>query len=98
MLISVQAASSKPVDTAAMYLDLLKRCLTGTVSEDSDFIIGFSHRNRPGLKRRVAGLVGRLLSRAGFELIRKRPYNTLLREVGGDWPPRRVDDRPKTDG
>ena len=43
-----------------------------------------------GIRRRVATLVGLAFSKAGFELIRKRPYRADLREIGGDWPPRSV--------
>lgn len=75
-------------DTTKLYLDLLKRTLTGVVAEDSDDILGVSHRNQPGLRRRAASLVGTAFSKAGFELVRKRPYNARLREYGGDWPAR----------
>jgi O-methyltransferase len=76
------------IDAASLYLDVLKRSLTGALSEDSDDIFGLSHRNQPGLRRRVATLVGTAFSKAGFELVRKRPYDPQIREFGGDWPAR----------
>ena len=82
--------STAPIarDAVPLYLDLLKRTLTGVVAEDSDDILGVSHRNQPGMRRRVATLVGTAVSKAGFELVRKRPYDAQLREHGGDWPAR----------
>lgn len=81
-------ASTTSLDAGSLYLDLLKRSLTGALSENSDDVLGLSHRNQPGLRRRAATLVGTAVSKAGFELVRKRPYDPQIREIGGDWPAR----------
>jgi O-methyltransferase len=79
---------SSSTEATSLYLDLLKRSLIGMVSEDSDEILGMSHRDQPGFKRRAANLLGDAFSAMGMELVRKRPYQPRIREIGGDWPAR----------
>ncbi len=72
-----------------LYLDLLKRTLTGAVAEESDSILGgVATAGSPRLRKRVADAVGRLIGRAGFELAYKKPYDPELRANGLDWPAR----------
>jgi O-methyltransferase len=72
-----------------LYLDLLKRTLTGAVAEDNDSILGgVRTAGSPVLKKRVADSVGRLARRFGLELAYKKPYDPQLRAVGRDWPAR----------
>jgi O-methyltransferase len=73
----------------ALYLDLLKRTLTGAVAEDSDSILGgVRTAGSPVLKKRLADGVGRFAKRFGFELSYKRPYDPQRRTLGRDWPAR----------
>jgi O-methyltransferase len=72
-----------------LYLDLLKRTLTGAVAEDNDSILGgVRTAGSPVLKKRVADSVGRLARRFGLELAYKKPYDPELRAIGRDWPAR----------
>ena len=90
MTVGAKRQTPTATDSTSLYLDLLKGSLTGVISEDSDDIWGVSHRDQPGIRRRVATLVGLAFSKAGFELSRKRPFEPDLREIGGDWPPRSI--------
>lgn len=76
-------------DLRAAYLELMKRSLTGALTEDSDEILGHM-RAAWGYtwKRRIADVAGRLAQRYGFEIVRKRPYDAQRREFGRDWPAR----------
>jgi O-methyltransferase len=72
-----------------LYLDLLKRTLTGAVAEDNDSILGGVRTSgSPRLTKRAADTVGRLFGRLGFELSYKKPYDPELRAIGRDWPAR----------
>jgi O-methyltransferase len=75
--------------TRELYLDLLKRTLTGTVAEDNDSILGGVRTAGSTVKRKaVAHAVGRALNRFGFELAYKKPFDPELRANGRDWPAR----------
>jgi O-methyltransferase len=75
--------------TTGLYLDLLKRVLTGAVAEDNDSILGgVRTAGSPLLRKNVADRFGRLVGRFGFEIAYKKPYDAKLREVGRDWPAR----------
>jgi O-methyltransferase len=72
-----------------LYLDLLKRTLTGAVQEDNDSILGgVRTAGSPKLSKRVADSFGRLAGRFGFEVAYKKPYDPELRAKGRDWPAR----------
>jgi O-methyltransferase len=72
-----------------LYLDLLKRTLTGAVAEDNDAILGgVGGTGSPVRWKRWANQVGQLISRTGFEVVYKKPYDPEKRAVGGDWPAR----------
>ena len=76
-------------DTAPLYLDLLKRSLTGALAEDNDSILGgVRTAGSTSWKRRMGNLVGRAAARANVEIVYKKPYDPELREVGRDWPSR----------
>jgi len=73
----------------ALYLELLKRSLTGALAEDNDSILGgVRTQGSDRLRKRVANQVGQLTQRFGFEIAYKKPYDPATREVGGDWPSR----------
>lgn len=72
---------------AGLYLDLLKRSLTGALHEDNDLILGRGV-NVPSVKGKVINAVAGVLQPHGVEMVRKRPYDPAQRERGLDWPPR----------
>jgi O-methyltransferase len=78
-----------PEQLRSLYLDLLKRTLTGALAEDNDSIIGgVRTQGSPSLKKRVAGSIGQLASRFNLEIALKKPYDAQARENGLDWPVR----------
>ncbi len=78
------------VDLArGLYLDLLKRTLTGAVAEDNDSILGGVRTSgSPVFWKTWADAAGRLVGRFGFEVAYKKPYEPELRAIGRDWPAR----------
>jgi O-methyltransferase len=88
-LAHMPALEVQATDARALYLDLLKRTLTGAVAEDNDSILGGVRTSgSPVFYKRAADAVGRLASRFGFELAYKKPYDPQLRAIGRDWPAR----------
>jgi O-methyltransferase len=76
-------------DAASLYLDLLKRSLTGALAEDNDSILGgVRTAGSTSWKRRMGNLVGQTASRLNVEIVYKKPYDPTQREVGRDWPSR----------
>ncbi len=75
-------------DNTEKYLDLLRDALTGALFEDGDQIIGLNTTCRHHWSKRMAHRACRVLRKAGFEIIRKRPYSYSARENGLDWPAR----------
>ncbi len=76
-------------DATRLYLDLLKRSLTGALAEDNDSILGgVRTAGSSSLKRRAANVAGQLASRFKLEIVYKKPYDPAQREVGRDWPSR----------
>jgi O-methyltransferase len=72
-----------------LYLDMVKRSLTGALAEDNDSILGgVRTAGSPSFKKRVAGAVGDLAQKANIEISVKKPYDHSLRESGLDWPSR----------
>src|SRR2546428_14172618 len=71
-----------------LYLQLLKRTLTGAVYEDNDQILGGHTRGTGSLRHRFANRLGDFASSRGIELVRKRPYDPNLRAKGLDRPAR----------
>jgi O-methyltransferase len=85
----VTPAETRTDSTTGLYLDLLKRTLTGAVAEDNDSILGgVRTAGSTVLRKNVADAFGRLAGRFGFEIAYKKPYDATLREVGRDWPAR----------
>jgi O-methyltransferase len=74
---------------APLYLDLLKRSLTGSLAEDNDSILGgVRTAGSASWKRRLGNLVGDVAARANVEIVYKKPYDPTQRELGRDWPSR----------
>jgi O-methyltransferase len=85
----VSVAEARTDVARDLYLDLLKRTLTGAIAEDNDSILGgVRTAGSPRLGKRAADSVGRLFGRFGFELAYKKPYDPELRAHGRDWPAR----------
>lgn len=72
-----------------MYLDLVKRSLTGALAEDNDTILGGARVSpNSSLPKRAAHAVGRMANRFNLEIAYKRPYIPHNRENGYDYPER----------
>jgi O-methyltransferase len=85
----MSATETSPVLARDLYLDLLKRALTGAVQEDNDSILGgVRTAGSPVPRKRLADGAGRLFQRFGFEVAYKKPYDPELRAIGRDWPAR----------
>jgi O-methyltransferase len=76
-------------EATSLYLDLLKRSLTGALTEDNDSILGgVRTAGSRSWKRRLANFAGQAAARANVEIVYKKPYDPTSREVGRDWPAR----------
>ncbi len=72
-----------------LYLELMKRTLTGALAEDNDSILGgVRTQGSSSFKKRLADSVGRAVGRLNFEVAYRKPYDPKLRELGQDWPSR----------
>lgn len=70
-------------DPADLYLDLLVRCLTGTLDAEELHVLA----PHGGWRRRMWDQVARpVLDLAHVDLVRRRPVQAELREEGRDWP------------
>lgn len=77
--------------TRELYLDLLKRSLTGALEQDNDTILGgVRTAGMTSLKKRVANSIARGAARFDIEIAYKKAYDPAAREIGGDWPSRAV--------
>jgi O-methyltransferase len=73
----------------SLYLDLLKRSLTGALTEDNDSILGgVRTAGSRSWKRRLANFAGQAAARINVEIVYKKAYDPTSREVGRDWPAR----------
>lgn len=78
-----------PDDPVALYLDIVKRSLTGALQEDNDNILGgVRTQGSDEWHVRIANAVGKMAGRFHLELAYKKPYDPHLREIGRDWPAR----------
>jgi O-methyltransferase len=72
-----------------LYLELLKRTITGALAEDNDSILGGVRMSGSRVfSKRLANRVAQLCARFGLELAYKKPYDPELRAIGRDWPSR----------
>ena len=74
----------------ALYLELLKRSLTGALAEDNDSVLGGvrTQGTSDRIAKRLANRAGMVAQRFGFEVALKKPYDPKLREVGWTGPSR----------
>jgi len=85
----VTPAETRTEPARGLYLDLLKRTLTGAVAEDNDSILGGVRTSgSPVFWKTWADAAGTLAGRFGFEVAYKKPYDPELRAIGRDWPAR----------
>jgi O-methyltransferase len=85
----VTTTDSTTAELRSLYLDLLKRSLTGALTEDNDSILGgVRTQGSPSRKKQLANAVGTAAQRLGFEIAYKKPYDPRLRSIGMDWPSR----------
>ena len=69
------------------YLELLKRCLTADLYDESAWSVLTGWRSgQGGLAQRMRRAAARFLERRGVLLVRKRGFDPALRADGTDWP------------
>ncbi|MDQ4067945.1 MAG: TylF/MycF family methyltransferase [Actinomycetota bacterium] len=71
-----------PGRPAELYLDLLQRCLTGSLDEEELRVVTPSGR----VRRRAWSSARWLLERADLHLVRRVPVRPDIRSEGRDWP------------
>lgn len=82
---------SNDTDVRRLYLDLLKRSLTGALDQDNDTILGgVRTQGMRDWKKKLANQLGKVAGRFDFEIAYKKPYDPQLRAAGRDWPSRAV--------
>jgi O-methyltransferase len=86
----VTTIDASTAELRTLYLDLVKRSLTGALAEDNDTILGGARVNpEASLAKRAAHSFGRFAAkRFNVEIAYKRPYDAKRREQGQDWPSR----------
>jgi hypothetical protein len=76
------------------YLDLLKKCLTASLYDESTWYVfqaggnrnkGLSRKSQPAKDLLRKGVV-RFLARQSMMLVKRVPYDPQKRENGRDWP------------
>src|ERR1700723_3588308 len=65
-----------------LYLDLLKRCLTGYLFPESSNQEVHADRNLSAIKRRLFAF----LNKRGYKIFKTVPFDAKARELGKDWP------------
>jgi O-methyltransferase len=76
-------------DLRNLYLDIVKRSLTGALAEDNDSIVGGVRTlGAKSFKKRAANSVAKAASKLDLEIAYKKPYDPVARESGLDWPAR----------
>lgn len=87
----VTTSPAAEAELRALYLDLLKRSLTGALEQDNDVVLGgIRTAGMKGWKKKAAHTVGKAASKFDIEIAYKKAYDPAAREVGGDWPSRAV--------
>jgi O-methyltransferase len=68
--------------SSSLYLDLLKKCLTGYLYAESSYIEIRPSRWMPFFKRTLAKTLGK----RGYKIFKVMPFDHKARELGKDWP------------
>lgn len=86
-MITIPARLSLTDVPADRYLDLLKRCLTADLYDESAWSVltGWRSGHR-GVGQRIRRAVAGFLERRGILMVRKRAFDSSLRAEGTDWP------------
>ena len=72
-----------------LYLDIIKRSLTGALAEDNDSVLGgVRWQGQKSWKKRAATAVANAAGKLDLEIAYKKPYDAEIRESGRDWPSR----------
>jgi Macrocin-O-methyltransferase (TylF) len=75
------------VDARSLYLDLLERCLTASMYDESSWVRWSRHTlGKRGIRNWFKSLVPRLLAKFSLSLIYHRRFDPTAREEGRDWP------------
>jgi len=74
------------VDSPDLYLDLLKRCLTAEIYDESAWRVETGHRTRMGILQRLRQSVLRTMAKRGYLLVKHKQFDAKSRDVGTDWP------------
>lgn len=76
-------------DVRRLYLNLVKRSLTGALAEDNDSVLGgVRWQGNPSLAKRLASRFVHIAAKFDVEIAIKKPYDEHHRELGLDWPSR----------
>jgi O-methyltransferase len=87
----VTSSPTSDAELRELYLDLLKRSLTGALDHDNDTVLGgVRTQGMRDWRKRIANGVGKVANRFNFEIAYKKAYDPKLREEGRDWPSRAV--------
>jgi hypothetical protein len=82
----VPELSVPQVESPDLYLDLLKRCLTAEIYDESAWRIENGYRSRRGPIQRLRQFVLQMMARRGYLLVKPKRFNARSRDEGTDWP------------
>ncbi len=69
------------------YLELLKKCLTASLYDESAWRVEDGYRSgRSGLWYRLRLAFYRMLARRGYKVVKTKPFDAEKRREGADWP------------
>jgi O-methyltransferase len=68
------------------YLDLLKRCLTASLYDESSWTLKRPNLRKKGLRRTAKALTLKALDRRSLAVVKRKPFNHAMREGGEDSP------------
>lgn len=72
-----------------LYLNIVKRSLTGALTEDNDSVLGgVRWQGNPSLPKRLASGFAAIAAKFDVEIAIKKPYDEHHRTLGLDWPSR----------
>lgn len=74
--------------TNDLYLDLLKKCLTASIYEESAWKIvePITVKKKLNLVNTFRAILLKALARNSLMIVKRKPFNAAVRELGLDWP------------